>query len=86
MRGPVSAAARAFSFCPVPGTVIQTGAQRTDGAEELMDRQERNAALAEALDEEGAIRAAIVGHTGQAIRDRVDAFAALRRWKDGFTA
>ncbi len=32
------------------------------------------------------VRAAIVGYTGQAIRDRVDAFAALRRWKDGFTA
>lgn len=33
-----------------------------------------------------AVRAAIIGHTGHAIDDRVEAFAALRRWKDGFRA
>lgn len=33
-----------------------------------------------------AVRAAIVGQTGHPIRSRVDAFAALRRWKDGFRA
>lgn len=33
-----------------------------------------------------AVRAAIVDQAGHAISDRVDAFAALRRWKDGFTA
>lgn len=33
-----------------------------------------------------AVRAAIVGQTGHPIRSRDDAFAALRRWKDGFGA
>jgi hydroxyacylglutathione hydrolase len=33
-----------------------------------------------------AVRAAIVGHTGRPIHSRVEAFAALRRWKDGFRA
>jgi hydroxyacylglutathione hydrolase len=33
-----------------------------------------------------AIRAAIAGRLGRAPRDRVEAFAELRRWKDGFTA
>ena len=33
-----------------------------------------------------AVRAAIVGQTDHAIRDRAEAFAALRRWKDGFSA
>jgi len=33
-----------------------------------------------------AVRAAIVGQTGQPIHSRVEAFAALRRWKDGFRA
>jgi hydroxyacylglutathione hydrolase len=33
-----------------------------------------------------AVRAAVAGHTGHAIGDRVEAFAALRRWKDGFRA
>lgn len=32
------------------------------------------------------VRAAIDAHAGAAIGDRVEAFAALRRWKDGFTA
>jgi hydroxyacylglutathione hydrolase len=33
-----------------------------------------------------AVRAAIVGHTGRPIPSRVEAFAALRHWKDGFRA
>jgi hydroxyacylglutathione hydrolase len=33
-----------------------------------------------------AVRAAIVGQTGHPIHSRVEAFAALRRWKDGFRA
>ena len=33
-----------------------------------------------------AVRAAIVGQTGRAIGGRVEAFAALRHWKDGFPA
>jgi len=33
-----------------------------------------------------AIRAALDAHAGRAIGDRVDAFAELRRWKDGFRA
>ncbi len=33
-----------------------------------------------------AVRAAIVGRTGRPIGDRVEAFAALRQWKDGFRA
>lgn len=32
------------------------------------------------------VRAAIDAHAGAAIGDRVEAFAALRRWKDGFAA
>lgn len=33
-----------------------------------------------------AVRAAIAGHLGRAPVDRVEAFAELRRWKDGFRA
>jgi hydroxyacylglutathione hydrolase len=33
-----------------------------------------------------AVRAAIAGHAGHAVDGRVNAFAALRRWKDGFRA
>ena len=33
-----------------------------------------------------AVHAAIVSHAGHPIDGRVDAFAALRRWKDGFRA
>lgn len=33
-----------------------------------------------------AVRAAIDAHAGAPIADRVEAFATLRRWKDGFTA
>ena len=33
-----------------------------------------------------AVRAAIAGQPGQRTRDRVEAFAELRRWKDGFRA
>lgn len=32
------------------------------------------------------VRAAIAGHVGRAVDDRVEAFAELRRWKDGFRA
>lgn len=32
------------------------------------------------------VRAAIDAHAGMAIGDRVEAFASLRRWKDGFAA
>jgi hydroxyacylglutathione hydrolase len=32
------------------------------------------------------VRAAIAAHLGHPPADRVDAFAALRRWKDGFAA
>lgn len=33
-----------------------------------------------------AVRASIAGHLGRAVDDRVEAFAELRRWKDGFRA
>jgi len=33
-----------------------------------------------------AVRAAVETHEGAACADRVETFAALRRWKDGFTA
>jgi hydroxyacylglutathione hydrolase len=33
-----------------------------------------------------AIRAAVADHAGEALSDRVDVFAGLRRWKDGFRA
>src|SRR5690606_17472429 len=33
-----------------------------------------------------AVRASIVGQLGREPGDRVEAFAALRRWKDGFRA
>lgn len=33
-----------------------------------------------------AVRAAIAGHAGHAVAGRVEAFAALRQWKDGFHA
>jgi hydroxyacylglutathione hydrolase len=33
-----------------------------------------------------AVHAAVAAHVGRELRDRVDAFAELRRWKDGFRA
>ena len=36
--------------------------------------------------DEAAVRAAVERHAGTALADRVDVFAALRRWKDGFRA
>lgn len=36
--------------------------------------------------DEPAVHAAVARHEGRAIDDRVEAFAALRRWKDGFRA
>lgn len=33
-----------------------------------------------------AVRAAVAAHAGQPMDDRVEVFAALRRWKDGFGA
>ena len=33
-----------------------------------------------------AVRDAVAAHVGRPLRDRVDAFAELRRWKDGFRA
>ena len=33
-----------------------------------------------------AVREAVAAHAGRPLRDRVDAFAELRRWKDGFRA
>ena len=33
-----------------------------------------------------AIREAVAAHAGREASDRVDAFAELRRWKDGFRA
>ncbi|BCT91238.1 hydroxyacylglutathione hydrolase [Lysobacter helvus] len=33
-----------------------------------------------------AVQSAVARHVGQSPRDRVDAFAGLRRWKDGFRA
>ena len=35
---------------------------------------------------EAAIRASIETHTGRSLDDDIDAFAELRRWKDGFRA
>ena len=32
------------------------------------------------------VHAAVAAHAGRALHDRVDAFAELRRWKDGFRA
>jgi hydroxyacylglutathione hydrolase len=36
--------------------------------------------------DEPAVRAAVAGHAGRPVDGRVEAFAALRQWKDGFRA
>ena len=83
----------AFALAVEPGNAVlreraaQARAQRDAGQPTLPATLASERACNPFLrSNEAAIRASIETHTGRSLDDDIDAFAELRRWKDGFRA